>query len=41
MSEPADVAGTAEYAAEIWGVSLAEVTARVEDNFARLFRVAP
>jgi TatD DNase family protein len=41
MSEPADVAGTAEYAAELWGVSLAEVTARVEDNFARLFRVAP
>jgi TatD DNase family protein len=41
MSEPADVAGTARYAAELWGVTLAEVTARVEENFARLFGVAP
>lgn len=40
LSEPSDVAGTAQYAAELWGVSLAEVTARVEENFARLFRVA-
>ena len=39
-SEPADVAGTARYAAELWRVSLAEVTAQIEDNFARLFRVA-
>lgn len=41
MSEPADVAATAEYAAELWGVTVAEVTKRVEDNFARLFGVAP
>ena len=41
MSEPADVASTAQYAAELWGVTLAEVTARVEDIFTRLFRVAP
>ena len=41
MSEPADVASTAEYAAELWGVTVAEVTKRVEDNFARLFGVAP
>ena len=40
-SEPADVAGTAQYAAELWGVSLAEVTERMAENFARLFRVAP
>jgi TatD DNase family protein len=39
LSEPADVAGTAQYAAELWGVSLAEVTERIEENFARLFRV--
>lgn len=39
-SEPADVAGTAAYAAELWGVSLADVTAQIEDNFARLFRSA-
>ena len=39
-SEPADVAGTAAYAAELWGVSLGEVTAQIEDNFARLFRTA-
>lgn len=40
ISEPADVAGTAQYAAELWGVPLAQVTAQIEDNFARLFRVA-
>ena len=40
-SEPADVAGTARYAAELWGVSLTQVTAQIEDNFARLFRVEP
>ena len=36
-SEPAHVAGTAAYAAELWGESLADVTARLEENFARLF----
>ncbi|HEX2678086.1 MAG TPA: TatD family hydrolase [Polyangiales bacterium] len=40
-SEPAHVAGTAAYAAELWGVSLAEATARVSDNFFQLFRIAP
>jgi len=38
-SEPADVAGTAAYAAELWGVGLDEVTSRIEENFARLFGV--
>lgn len=41
LSEPADVAGTAQYAAELWGVPVSEVVTRIEDNFARLFRVAP
>lgn len=36
-SEPADVAGTAAYAAEIWGVTSAEVAAQIGANFARLF----
>src|SRR4029453_9752778 len=40
-SEPADVAGTAAYAAELWGVSPAEVAERTGENFARLFGVAP
>jgi TatD DNase family protein len=40
-SEPADVAGTATYAAELWGVSPAEVAERTGENFARLFGVAP
>jgi TatD DNase family protein len=40
-SEPADVRGTAEYAAERWGVSLGEVEARLGESFERLFRVAP
>jgi TatD DNase family protein len=40
MSEPADVAGTARYAAELWGTSLEQVTEQIEENFARLFRVA-
>jgi TatD DNase family protein len=40
-NEPATVAGTAAYAAELWGVSAAEVGRVMEDNFARLFGVAP
>ncbi|HWP65804.1 MAG TPA: TatD family hydrolase [Candidatus Limnocylindria bacterium] len=40
-SEPADVAGTAAYAAELWGVSVTEVEARLAENFARLFGAAP
>lgn len=40
-NEPATVAGTAAYAAELWGVSVDEVTARMSENFTRLFGVAP
>jgi len=40
-NEPANVAGTAAYAAELWGVPVAEVEARLAENFARLFGVAP
>jgi len=40
-SEPANVAGTAAYAAELWGVPIAEVESRLSENFARLFGVAP
>lgn len=40
-SEPAHVAGTAAYAAELWGVSVAEVEAQLAENFGRLFGVAP
>jgi len=40
-NEPANVARTAEYAAEMWGVSPAEVEARTAENFTRLFGVAP
>lgn len=40
-SEPADVAGTAAYAAELWRQPLAAVVAQAEDAFARLFGVAP
>jgi TatD DNase family protein len=40
-SEPADVAATAAYAAERWGVSPADVVARTSENFARLFGIAP
>jgi TatD DNase family protein len=40
-SEPADVAGTAAYAGELWGVSTAEVVERTGENFARLFGFAP
>ncbi|MDD9933390.1 MAG: TatD family hydrolase [Myxococcales bacterium] len=40
-SEPAHVARTAAYAAELWKVSQADVTAQVADNYERLFGVAP
>jgi TatD DNase family protein len=39
-SEPADVAKTAAYAAELWQCSLDEVTARNAENFNTLFRVS-
>lgn len=40
-SEPANVAGTAAYAAELWRVTPAEVAERLEENFTRLFGVVP
>jgi TatD DNase family protein len=40
-NEPATVAGTADYTAELWGVSRAEVEAQLAENFTRLFRSAP
>ena len=40
-SEPAHVAGTAQYAAELWSVSIEEAQAQLEKNFESLFRVAP
>ena len=40
-NEPANVAGTADYAAELWDCSVNEVTKQLEDNFQTLFRVAP
>jgi TatD DNase family protein len=40
-SEPADVAATAAYAAELWGVGLAEVVERTAESFERLFGFAP
>lgn len=41
LNEPANVAGTAAFAAERWDCSLDEVQARLEDNFADLFGFAP
>lgn len=40
-SEPADVAGTAAYAAELWKATRAEVEARLAENFFRLFGFPP
>ena len=40
-NEPANVAGTAEFAAELWEEPLEAVKARLEENFAALFGVAP
>jgi TatD DNase family protein len=40
-NEPANVTGTAQFAAELWKCSLDEVRARMEANFASLFRVDP
>jgi len=41
VNEPATVAGTASYAAELWSAPLAEVEAQLAENFARLFRCPP
>jgi TatD DNase family protein len=40
-SEPAHVAGTAAFAAQLWAATPAEVEARLTENFFQLFRVAP
>jgi TatD DNase family protein len=40
-SEPANVAETAGYAAELWQTDLASVRVQLEENFTRLFGVAP
>jgi len=40
-NEPATIAGTAAYAAELWGVGVDEVERRMAENFARLFGVEP
>jgi TatD DNase family protein len=40
-NEPATVAGTAAYAAELWSVGVDEVERRTAENFERLFGVAP
>lgn len=41
LNEPANVAGTAAYAAELWGCSLDEVHAQLAANFEALFGFAP
>jgi TatD DNase family protein len=40
-NEPANVARTAEYAAQLWAVSIGEVEERLVENFTALFRVPP
>jgi len=40
-SEPAHVAATARYAAEIWGLSLEATLGQLAENFERLFGVPP
>ncbi len=40
-NEPANVAGTAQMAAELWGCTPEEVEAQLAANFERLFGVAP
>jgi TatD DNase family protein len=39
-SEPAEVAGTARYAAELWGTDADSVQRQIEENFLRLFGAA-
>lgn len=41
MNEPANVAGTVAYAAELWNCSPEQAQAQLEENFERLFGVAP
>jgi TatD DNase family protein len=41
LNEPANVAGTAKYAAELWACSVEEAAAQLEANFEALFGFAP
>lgn len=41
INEPAHVAGTAKYAAELWETDAAGVSAQLSENFERLFRCPP
>ncbi len=41
LNEPANVAGTAAFAAELWGCSGGEVEEQLSENFERLFGFAP
>lgn len=41
LNEPGNVALTAEYAAQLWDTSLAQVQAQLSENFERLFGVPP
>jgi TatD DNase family protein len=40
-NEPANVARTAQYAAQLWDVSIGEVEERLVENFTALFGVPP
>jgi TatD DNase family protein len=40
-SEPADVARTADYAAELWKTDARSVLEQTSENFERLFGIAP
>jgi len=41
LNEPANVAGTVDYAAAAWGCTAADVSDQLSSNFQALFRVAP
>ena len=41
VNEPKNVAGTADYASELWGCGVGEVQAQLEENFERLFGFIP
>jgi TatD DNase family protein len=41
LNEPANVAGTADYAASLWGCTIDEVQQQLEENFEALFGFAP
>jgi len=41
LNEPANVATTAAYAAELWGCEHSEVVGQLEENFERLFGFSP